>query len=503
MHRFVRRRWPVGFSFLLLAAAAAAQQFGPYAERPGVAEFTGRMLVRLGPGDPGQRAAAAAFLDPWRLRAYPEIDEHLLQVPDGWDESTFAAMLGATGLFQYAQPDWRLAPQRTPNDPLYGSQWQHAAMHSALGWDWHTGAGDVIVAVVDSGIELLHPDLQAALVSGYNSATDREQAQGANVNDTAGHGTAVAGCAGAIGDNGIGVAGVGWNLKLMPVRALGPLGIALSDALEGARWAVEHGAKVINSSNGQVADPSVETTGAYVRQQGGLLFWAAGNDGGRFPRDEHPSVIVVGATDPQDRRASFSNYGPLLDLAAPGADIFTTMVTSGGGYLSFSGTSFATPMAAGVAAMIWSVNPWLAPEQVEARLYASCDDLGPPGEDDEFGHGRVNLARAMQLAATGDLALTATPLQAGLPARLTAGAATATDLVWFLFSRDGIAATRLDSLRTAVGLAAPKLAGAALANGHGYARLEVVVPMRAAGRTVWLQAVQRQRSSNLIELLIP
>jgi len=191
---------------------------------------------------------------------------------------------------------------------------------------------------------------------------------------------------------------MGWSFSLMPVRYYNsPGGGYLSDLLDGVRWAAQHGAQCINVSQTGVEYSSVQTTGAYVRGLGSLLFWAAGNDARDLSWFDWDDVIVVGATDRIDHRASFSAYGLAVDVFAPGTDIYSTGMPSG--LAIGSGTSAATPIAAGIAALAWIRSPSLTPDEVEARLFAGCIDLGPPGNDVEWGWGRVDAPRTLGAAA--------------------------------------------------------------------------------------------------------
>lgn len=176
----------------------------------------------------------------------------------------------------------------------------------------------MLVAICDTGVGPSHPDL--SLVAGRNVVSNN-----ANTRDMHFHGTFCAGMAAATGDNGIGVAGAGWTLRVMPVRITNdslsapPCPCApISDQNKGSRWAVDHGARIINVSFGGTDDPSVGTTGTYIRNHGGLLFRIAGNDAKQISGGDHADVVVVGATDQSDNRASFSNWGNFIDVVAPG-----------------------------------------------------------------------------------------------------------------------------------------------------------------------------------------
>jgi thermitase len=370
---------------------------------------SGRLLVRpyqedefaqhgVPPSDcPGRAAAARQRLSPMQVRVLPELDLYVVAVQGDDTEDGVAAELMGTGDYAYVHPDWLCAPASTPNDPLYPNQWHHVRMQSAQAWDLTTGSAAVVCAFVDTGVDLTHPDLAPALVPGYNCVDRLTQAQGGDVSDNVGHGTQVAGAAAAVGNNGVGVAGMGWNLGIMPVRTsnLSTGAALLEDIIHGACWAAAHGAKVVSVSYTGVQVPAVESAGAYIRSVGGLLFYAADNSGTDWSGFSWPDVTIVGATDQNDDRAGFSSYGHAVDLFAPGVNILTTHL--GGTYASVSGTSISTPLAAGAAAMIWSINPGLTPGQAELALLQSCDDLGTPGPDDTFGWGRVNLFRAVRL----------------------------------------------------------------------------------------------------------
>ncbi len=389
-----------------------------FLERPGELEFSGQMIVRPLQAatlrarglDPKQiqliRKRAAARFNRQVIEYVPQTDEYIVSLPANETENSYAARLMASGDYQYAVPNWICHPTQTiPNDGGYWQQWHHPRVQSSLAWDITTGDPSLIIAIVDGGVELDHPDLADALVPGYNADDRIAQEDGGQVHDVDGHGTFVAGLAGAIGNNGTHVVGMGWSFSIMPVRYYNsPGGGYLHNILAGARWAVDNGAKCVNVSQTGVEYDTVQTTGEYIKSQGGLLFWAAGNDNRDLSWFDWQDVIVVGGTDRADAKTWCSAYGLAVDLYAPGIDIISTYVDGGLG-LSGCGTSAATPMAAGVAALVWTANPSLSPEQVEQRLYAGCLDLGEPGNDTIWGWGRLHSYGAV-LATTpciGDL----------------------------------------------------------------------------------------------------
>jgi subtilisin family serine protease len=346
--------------------------------------------------DPGAiRARALARLTEHLIEHVPETDEFIVRVPEGETENTFAQRLLDTGDYEYAHPDWRCFPLQTiPNDAAYWQQWHHIRINSPLAWDHTTGDPSVVIAIVDGGIQTDHPDLAAALLPGYNAPSRTPQAEGGPVDDVDGHGTFVAGLAGAIGNNHTHTVGVGWNFSIMPIRYYdSPGGGFLSDLLNGARWAADHGARVVNVSQTGVDSPSVQTTGAYIRNQGALLVYAAGNDARDLSWFDWPDVLIVGASDVNDQKPDFSAYGLGVDLFAPGVDMLSTHPPSGLGI--GSGTSAATPIVSGVAALLWSLTPSASPAQIEQRLLAGCVDLGDPGDDPYWGRGRIDALQAV------------------------------------------------------------------------------------------------------------
>ncbi|MHA7814613.1 MAG: S8 family serine peptidase [Phycisphaerales bacterium] len=365
-----------------------------FREVKGEREFTGELIVHAKRGKVPTAGARVANLT---LRESAFVPERIVKVPAGMTEGQLAAILMATGDYEFAEPNWTLFPAIVPNDSQYGSSWQHNRLESAAAWDIETGGSNIIVAVCDSGVDLDHPDLQDALVPGFNSPSNRAQVDGGDVDDVNGHGTFVAGCAAAQGNNNRGVVGVGWDFSIMPIRVSNnSAGTASAFAiLEGARWAAENGAHVINASFTGGTASANQSTARYLKEQGALLFWASGN-AGSFIEPNRPDYVIVGSTTSSDNRSGFSNYGPAVDVTAPGSSVRSTR--RGGSYGNGSGTSYASPIAAGVGAMIFSVNPDFNPDDVQHILYNSVDDLGASGRDDFFGRGRVDTLKAVQMA---------------------------------------------------------------------------------------------------------
>lgn len=282
----------------------------------------------------------------------------------------------------------------TPNDPSFPSQWHLPAIDAPRAWDITTGSSAIVIAVLDSGVEASHPDLAGRLVPGWNFYDNT-----ANTADVFGHGTRVAGAAAAAGHNGLGVAGVAMESHIMPIRVSDSAGYAYYSTLaSGLVWAADNGARVMNMSfAGIAASSAIRSAAQYARGQGAVVVAAAGNCGCFDATPEAPEIISVSATSSSDTLASWSSRGNFVDVAAPGAGILTT--SRGGDYISVSGTSFASPITAGVVALMMAANSDLTPTQIEQLLKANTDDRGAAGWDPSFGFGRVNAYRAVAAAA--------------------------------------------------------------------------------------------------------
>ncbi|MAW60608.1 MAG: hypothetical protein CMJ94_07210 [Planctomycetes bacterium] len=334
-------------------------------------------------------------------------DEYIFRVPAGSTENLTARELMSSGAFQYVEPDWTVYPIGTSNDPLLGSSWHHDAnrMQSADAWDIHTGNPSTSVAFCDTGIRTSHEDFQAHRLEGYNAVDRVWESNGGNIGAVHPHGTMVTGCGAANGNNGVGVSGVGWNLshRMMRVSNSSGGGASLSNLQHAARTAVEAGDRVASVSYSGVDTNSNLTTATYIKSIGGLLVWAAGNDGRNltFGNRDNDDIIVAGATTSSDAKASFSAYGQFVDVTAPGASVLTCDSGSDSDYAYVSGTSFACPLTAGLCALIWSADPSLTPNEVEDILKSGADDLGSAGIDNTYGYGRINSYGSLSLLGGG------------------------------------------------------------------------------------------------------
>jgi len=291
-----------------------------------------------------------------------------------------------------------------PNDTLYSEyQWNLPEIATLNGWTVSKGSPDVVVAVLDTGVQLDHPDLKGRLVKGVNIVDPSSEPE-----DDVGHGTHVAGIIAAEVNNNEGVAGMTWYTKIMPVKVLDSSGAGSTYSVaEGIIWATDNGAKVINMSLGNYAQAEfLHDAIKYAHDRGVVLVAASGNDNTDRPGfpAAYPEVVAVGATDPDEARAEYSNYGDYIDVAAPGTSIPSTY--PGSRYAALSGTSMASPHVAALVSLVRTANPGLGNEEVMELLRRTAKDLGKSGKDAEFGYGQIDVANALQ-AARG----TATSLQ--------------------------------------------------------------------------------------------
>ena len=303
------------------------------------------------------------------------------------------------------EPDLRVTAAGLPNDPFFiPYQWDKWVMYADQAWDVTGGSMDVKVAVVDCGVDWHHPDLTADFKTGelgYDFiGNDNDPSPDDTSISESFHGTHVAGIIAATRNNNKGIAG--WSLvQLLAVRVLNDSGSGTTDVVaSGIRWAVDHGARIINMS---LTSPSsstpMEQACQYAAQAGVVIVAASGNEGHQaigYPA-ALSQCIAVGASSPDSRLASFSNYGPEQEVVAPGVSILSCV--PGVAYAQAGGTSMASPQVAGVAALVLAKNWGLNAAQVRAVLDASAIDMGVPGRDIQYGYGLVNAKRAVDLAA--------------------------------------------------------------------------------------------------------
>lgn len=326
-----------------------------------------------------------------------------IEVPDGESMPDFMNKLEKRSNIMNVEPNYVMSRSAVSGDPDYSKQWYHQIIGTEEAWNVTTGSNNVVVAVIDDGIDLHHRDLKNQIIAPYdvvlNSTSRITMGE---------HGTHVSGIIASMMNNGVGGAGIAPNVKIMPINVFDGENALYSDVITGIQYAIDHGADIINLSIGGT-EPSDILNNAIQRayKAGILIIAAAGNEGENmydYPA-AYDHVLAVSATDSSDRIADFSNYGADIDLAAPGTDIYSTLPHNK--YEFMSGTSMATPVVAGVAALVWSANPSLTNAQIEERLYETADDLGPAGKDIFYGYGRINASKAVKVV---DKILPAAPM---------------------------------------------------------------------------------------------
>jgi thermitase len=301
------------------------------------------------------------------------------------------------GTEDYSGTNGSSSATATPNDVLYSRyQWNLPIIETLQGWGIGRGSQDIKVAVVDTGVDLNHPDLRDRLLPGINVVSQGKT----DPLDDVGHGTHVAGVISALVNNGEGVAGMSWYNPILPVKVLDSSGSGSTYAVaQGIIWAADNGAKVINLSLGNYADAQfLHDAIRYAFEKDIVLIAASGNDNTERPGfpAAYPEVFAVAATDSKKNKASFSNYGDYIDAAAPGVSIPSTYPNNQ--YAALSGTSMASPHVAALAALIRSANPLLKNTEVMDILRRSAVDIGTPGKDKYFGYGQIDVVRALQMA---------------------------------------------------------------------------------------------------------
>ena len=360
------------------------------------------------------------------------------------DALNIANRLHESGLFAFSEPNFLVADLiSTTNDPLVGEQWplNNTGSNSTPAgiidsdidvfeaWNTTTGSSDIKIAILDTGVDLMHPDLISNLLPGFDPSGNGSGGNAVGFGDDA-HGTACAGIAAAVGNNNEGVAGIAYSSKIIPVQMIYNGYGSYQWVADAINWSWQNGADVLSNSwsigiPSMIIDDAINNAVSNGRNgKGSVVLFATGNDNHEvdFPA-ANPLTIAVGAMSMCDERKSpvscdgetfwGGNYGTNLDVSAPGVKITTTDISGVGGYndgdytMSFNGTSSACPHAAGVAALILSVDPMLTTSQVRSILQGTCDKTGgyiynsniqgqPNGSwSNELGYGRVNAASAV------------------------------------------------------------------------------------------------------------
>jgi hypothetical protein len=343
-----------------------------------------------------------------------------VKINAGTDILQLVAALTNTGVMEYAEPIYLQKMDYTPNDPQLAAQYQIAKINALAAWDVWKGDTNTVIGIVDSGTDWDHPDCAANIKNNYADPIDGidndndgfidnfhgwDMSENDNdpMNVSSDHGSHVAGCASAVTDNGVGVGAPGFKCKILPVKAsLDASTTAIDDGYDGIVYAADHGAHVINCSWGRTGGASQfeqDIINYAVLDKDVTMVAAAGNGG--IEEDHYPSsydnCVSVASTGANDGRSSFSSYSFKVDVCAPGTNILSTVYNDS--YTTMSGTSMASPIAAGCAAMIKSKFPTLNALQVGEQLRVTCDNIyGTAGNisfTGKLGKGRVNLFKAV------------------------------------------------------------------------------------------------------------
>lgn len=383
----------------------------------------GQVLLKFRSWVPVWRRVAT--LSNVRSRAVSRItrlDVFVVQIPDEAKVEDMVTAFNRNPDIEYAEPNHIFRAAVTPNDIYF--KYQYALFNKGQDIDWVPGGPQgkpsadikapsaweetkgietITIAIVDTGVDLLHPDLKNKIRSSGRDVFNNDF----DANDDHGHGTVVAGIAAAETNNNEGIAGVAWNSKILPVKVTGKDGIGPEDKVaEGIRWAVDNGANVINLSMGS-EEPTflIRDAMKYAYDKNVVVVASAGNNNGpvNYPAAYDDYVLAVAATDYNDNRTSWSSYGPQVDVAAPGDKVlgpYPVALTPAGffPYLPGTGTSFSAPHVAGLAALIKGLKPWLKIADIMNVIRYSADDVNAAqfkGRDDYIGYGRINMEKAL------------------------------------------------------------------------------------------------------------
>lgn len=366
----------------------------PYDPRLDFPHITDQIVVKFKAGAASQRTVNTNR----KLQESNTIDALGVTILDVKPEELPALMaqLSTDPSVEWVEPNYQVwALETFPNDPDFPSQWWLSRIRAPAAWDYATGSSSITIAIVDSGVDYSHPELDGKIIGGWDFVNND-----ADASDDNGHGTSVAGIAAAESNNTLGIAGVSWGAQILPVKVLDWAGLgSYEDLAAGIIYATDAGAAVINLSlGGSAPSELLKQAVDYATSAGVMVIAASGNSGtsGVLYPAKYSNVITVSATDSGNQVASFSNYGPEIDIAAPGQDIYST--NTGQGYATRSGTSMAAPIISGAAAILLGLPGNNAPSLVRQQLLITALDISPSGRDPYSGYGLLQLDKAVMLA---------------------------------------------------------------------------------------------------------